>query len=288
MIGGHLYVAGGRDANNVVINTLWDYNIASDTWTAGANMLASDNVPGAGVIGGKLFIFGGGSPFTSDNPNDKRAFPIKSKTGSGVSRRHRRLGRTCRLSQGQGQGQAKAKAKGRPNSPRTTNQTQYYDPGTNTWTNGNALLQQRSFPSGTNVGSTYLVAVGGYTGVSTTTSVEVAVAPGGACVSPTPTRTGTPPTATPTACISNYTITSSTGATCAGTTFVAGSNCDDCSNPITLAVPLLGVRAELQHGQRRLQRQLAVPLHGRYLHQHVSAIRTSQLRYPPSLGRSAR
>ena len=68
-----------------------------------------------------------------------------------------------------------------------------YDPATNSWTNGPTLNQQRSFPAGTGVGNT-AVAVGGYTGSSTTTSVEINVA-GGGCASPTPT---VPPSATPT------------------------------------------------------------------------------------------
>src|SRR5262249_35759453 len=125
------------------------------------------------------------------------------------------------------------------NQPRTTNQTVVYDPGTDTWSVGNPLIQQRSFPSGTNVGSSYLVAVGGYNGSSTTNAVEVAqAAGGGGCTTPTPTPTGTPPTATPTACITNYTITSSTGATVVpATTFVAGSNCDDCSSTVALPFP---------------------------------------------------
>ena len=38
MINGHLYVAGGRDANNTVITTMWDYDIAADTWTTRANL----------------------------------------------------------------------------------------------------------------------------------------------------------------------------------------------------------------------------------------------------------
>src|SRR4249919_3296825 len=59
------------------------------------------------------------------------------------------------------------------------------------WTSGPSLNQQRSFPAGTDVGN-IAVAVGGYTGVSTTTSVEINVT-GGGCGSPTPTAT---PTAT--------------------------------------------------------------------------------------------
>ena len=68
-----------------------------------------------------------------------------------------------------------------------------YDPATNSWTSGPTLNQQRSFPAGTHVGNT-AVAVGGYTGSSTTTSVEINVT-GGGCASPTPT---VPPSATPT------------------------------------------------------------------------------------------
>src|SRR5438874_4216960 len=79
VINGHLYVAGGRDANNVVINTLWDYDIAADTWTARANMPSGDNVPGSAVIGGKLWIFGGGNPFTGAGSS-----PTSSKWGVGA------------------------------------------------------------------------------------------------------------------------------------------------------------------------------------------------------------
>ena len=49
---------------------------------------------------------------------------------------------------------------------------------------------QRSFPAGTDVGNT-AVAVGGYDGSNTTTSVEINVTSGG-CASPTPTPTASP------------------------------------------------------------------------------------------------
>ena len=32
VINGHLYVAGGRDTNNTNLSTLYDYDIAADTW----------------------------------------------------------------------------------------------------------------------------------------------------------------------------------------------------------------------------------------------------------------
>src|SRR5215472_14065840 len=62
VVNGHLYVAGGRDANNTVIATTWDYDIAADTWTARSDLPAGVNVPGSAVIGGRLWIFGGGDP----------------------------------------------------------------------------------------------------------------------------------------------------------------------------------------------------------------------------------
>src|SRR5207302_7946177 len=84
--------------------------------------------------------------------------------------------------------------------PDTTNILQIYDPASDSWSSGPNLNQQRSFPVGTHVGNT-AVAVGGYTGSNTTTSVEINVVTGG-CASPTPTATPTAthtPTATPTA-----------------------------------------------------------------------------------------
>ncbi len=64
IINGHLYVAGGRDLNNTNLNTLYDYDIAANTWTTRANMPSGVNVPGSAVIAGKLWVFGGGNPFT--------------------------------------------------------------------------------------------------------------------------------------------------------------------------------------------------------------------------------
>ena len=164
VINGHLYVAGGRDANITVIATLWDYDIAADTWTLRANLPAPNNVPGSAVIADKLWIFGGGNPFTG-------ASTMPTSGNRGVRAWLKRLF-----------------------TPDTTNALQVYDPATNSWTSGPNLNQQRSFPAGTDVGNT-AVAVGGYNGSTTITSVEINVA-GGGCASPTPT---VPPTATPTA-----------------------------------------------------------------------------------------
>jgi hypothetical protein len=162
IINGHMYVAGGRDINNTNLNTLYDYDIAADTWTVRANLPDGINVPGSAVIGSTLWVFGGGNPFTG-----RAAMPLLPKKGMRI--------------------------------PDTTGELQVYDPVTDSWTIGPSLSQIRSFPAGTDVGNT-AVAVGGYTGIDTTTSVEINVTSGGGgCPSPTPTATATAPSPTATA-----------------------------------------------------------------------------------------
>ena len=97
IINGHLYIAGGRDINNTNYNTLYDYDIAANTWTARANLPNGTNVPGSAVIGGQLWIVGGGNPFlgSSASPSKEGVF-----------------------------------------GPDTTNILQIYDPATDSWTSG--------------------------------------------------------------------------------------------------------------------------------------------------------
>jgi N-acetylneuraminic acid mutarotase len=180
VINGHFYVAGGRDINNTNLSTLYDYDIAADTWTQRANLPTGINVPGSAVIGGKLWVFGGGDPF-----GGSAAVP---------SKRHTQI-------------------------PDTTNILQIYDPVTDSWTTGPSLNTVRSFPSGTDIGNV-AVAVGGYDGIQTITSVETNETSGGNC-SPTPTATASTsgtPTATATA-----TITASATATATATGTVTAS-----------------------------------------------------------------
>jgi N-acetylneuraminic acid mutarotase len=185
VINGHLYVAGGRDGTTVALNTLYDYDIAANSWSTKATLLAGTNVPGSGVINGKLFIYGGGNPFSAGGNGNGNGNTVSA------------------LVKGQ---------PSQPSQPRTTNQTQYYDPGTNTWTNGNPMTSVRAFPSGTNVGNTYLVAVGGYNGATTVNTTEMATAQGGGgCGTPTntpppvntPTRTNTPPVGPSPTCVAS-------------------------------------------------------------------------------------
>ena len=48
-IDGKLYVAGGRDAANTILDTLYIYDPATDTWSQGASMPQPENVPGSVV-----------------------------------------------------------------------------------------------------------------------------------------------------------------------------------------------------------------------------------------------
>ena len=149
IINGHIYIAGGRNSASTNLNTLYDYDIAANTWTQRTNLPTGINAPGSAVIGCKLWVFGGGNPYLGSGALPKM----------GVF------------------------------APDTTNILQIYDPATDTWSSGPTLNQQRSFPAGTHVGNT-AVAVGGYDGSTSTTSVEINVTTGG-CVSPTPTATAT-------------------------------------------------------------------------------------------------
>ena len=92
-------------------------------------------MPGSAVIGGKLWIFGGGNPFL----------------GSGTSPKS---------------------SKKAVLAPDTTNVLQVYDPATDTWSSGPNLNRAAPFPAGTHVGNT-AVAVGGFDGANTTTLVEI-------------------------------------------------------------------------------------------------------------------
>ena len=141
IINGHIYIAGGRNIGNTNLNTLYDYDIAANTWTQRHNLPTGINVPGSAVIAGKLWVFGGGSPFVGSE-----ALPKSNKKGV--------------------------------LTPDTTNILQIYDPATNTWTSGPNLNQVRSFAGGTHLGNT-AVAIGGYTGSTSTASVEINVTTGG-------------------------------------------------------------------------------------------------------------
>ena len=57
-INGKLYVAGGSDGVTQ-LNTLYIYDIASNTWTTGANVPVAAEAPGSAVLHNQLYLFGG-------------------------------------------------------------------------------------------------------------------------------------------------------------------------------------------------------------------------------------
>jgi hypothetical protein len=133
IINGHLYVAGGRDANDVVVDLLWDYNIAANTWTQRTKMpCGQNNVPGSAVALGKLFVFGGGNPFLADKSRSN--FPLASKTDT----------------------------KGKPHAPSSDNSGRAYDPVTDSWLVASDMNELRSFPAGTAIGNNLFVAGGSF------------------------------------------------------------------------------------------------------------------------------
>ncbi len=61
VINNEIYVAGGTTGTNMLTN-LYIYNIATNSWTSGAPMLAGASFPGGAVVDGKLWVIGGGDP----------------------------------------------------------------------------------------------------------------------------------------------------------------------------------------------------------------------------------
>ena len=71
-INGRLYVAGGRDASNTILDTLYIYDPATNTWSKGPPMPQPENVPGYTVsvtnaedgVRCALYLFGYGNPLS--------------------------------------------------------------------------------------------------------------------------------------------------------------------------------------------------------------------------------
>ena len=118
VVGNDLYVSGGRDATNTIINTTWQFDPSAPAYTQEADQPGTfqNNVPGSASASGFLWVFGGGNPFTgaeasktalgSKPPVDlkKAAFPwawLKRANG--------------------------------PAQPNTDSSGRFFDPSSNTW-----------------------------------------------------------------------------------------------------------------------------------------------------------
>ena len=201
IINGHLYVAGGRDVNNLSLSAVWDYDIAADTWTQKNDMPGTqNNVRGSAVALDSLFVFGGGNPFIiPGSPSSKAAFPVKELKAAA----------------------APAKAGQKIQVPATANNTNVYVPDTDEWRTSANMNVFRAFPSGAAI-DTNVYAAGGYDGTVGTTVASAEVL--AACV----------PSPTPTPCPGDqYSITPGTDIIVPGDTDT-GSHCDDCDTVVTL------------------------------------------------------
>jgi hypothetical protein len=158
IINGHLYVAGGRDATNTVVNLVWDYDIAANAWTQRTNMPGvQNNVPGSAVALNRLWVFGRGNPLGPMAGGSTRNAFASTKAASA----------------GSPNPVSAANVLGRNHASRVPDLTStgyVYDPADDSWSDAPSMNEFRSFASGTSIGAR-LFAAGGVSGV-TSSSVE--------------------------------------------------------------------------------------------------------------------
>src|SRR5947207_9088272 len=178
VINNKLYIAGGRDGANTIINLTWAFDPVAGTYTAEADEPGSfqNNVPGSAAASGLLFVYGGGNPFVGAEP---------TKAGLTAANGASKLAFPLSLPKG-------------PQLPATSNAGRYYNPANNTWTSSPNMNSVRSFTSGGAIGNNLIIAAGGYNGSTTVATAETESTGGGGCVSPTPTPTAGTPSPTPT------------------------------------------------------------------------------------------
>jgi hypothetical protein len=188
VINAKLYTAGGRDANNLLINDTWEFDPVAQTYTQKANMPGSQpNIPGSAVALDALFSFGGGNPFLASVPASA-ANSVTDTRSPSTNKAALPSTKTAPV-----RSFDPAALKRRPLLPTTTGRTNVYIPAQDTWRRSSNLNTARSFPSGAFIsGSNELLCAGGFDGDFTTASAEVMTP----CIPPTPTPC--PPTPTPT------------------------------------------------------------------------------------------
>jgi len=205
VINNKVYITGGRDANDVLLNLTWEFDPAGPTYTPKANLPGTQsNQAGSAVALNALFVYGGGNPFLAAGTSAAtRAPAVPSKMTSATSKMTSGRNNTTRVSNKVASdfrktaisiAAGRAGGKDRPLIPATTNHTYVYNPAADQWTTSANMNQVRSgLGSAFISGSNDIVAAGGYDGSSTAT-VEVLTP----CIPlPTPTPTPCGPTPTP-------------------------------------------------------------------------------------------
>src|SRR5262249_9267552 len=186
VINNKLYIAGGRDAANAVIDLTWEFDPVAGTYTAKTPETGfQNNVPGSGAAGGLLWVFGGGNPFSAaaaaGAPSGLSEFALANQDTSAFP-------------------WALMKDAKASDQPATTNAGRFFNPASNTWTASPNMNFVRSFVGSSAIGSSLIIAAGGYNGSTTVASAETEGVCGGATPTPTATPTATrTPTPTPTA-----------------------------------------------------------------------------------------
>ncbi len=72
IINGRLLVAGGSNTGSNNRTTVFDYDIAANSWSTRASLPTGVNVPGSAVVRGQLWLFGGG------DVNEPNAGPLRA------------------------------------------------------------------------------------------------------------------------------------------------------------------------------------------------------------------
>jgi Galactose oxidase, central domain/Kelch motif len=191
VINDKLYIAGGRDAGNNLINLNWEFDPVAVTYTPKADMPGSQpNVRGSAVALDALFAFGGGNPFLAPESVPTRAASAAGEAAPGSAKVARDSAKTAPT-----RSFDPATIKSKPLVPTTTSRTNVYDPSMDQWTTSANMNIPRSFPSGAFIsGSNVIIASGGVDGnIFFTTATAEVLTP---CIPPTPTPC--PPTPTPT------------------------------------------------------------------------------------------
>jgi Kelch motif len=197
-----LYIAGGRDATNVLINLTWEFDPTVPAYTQKADMPGSQpNVRGSAVALDALFAFGGGNPFLAPESVPTRAASAAGEAAPGSAKAARDSAKVARDSAKTAPTRSfdPATLKSKPLVPTTTGRTDVYVPAEDAWRRSANMNITRSFPSGAFIsGSNEIIASGGVDGstFNTTATAEVLTP----CIPPTPTPCPITPTPTPTGC----------------------------------------------------------------------------------------
>jgi hypothetical protein len=141
IINGHLYVAGGRDAANTVVNLVWDYDIAANSWTQkAATPAVQNNGLGSAVALNRLWVFGGGNPFGPAHQSSSNAASVRSM--------------------GPVPGPNASSGNNNNQVPDISTTGFVYNPETDSWSDAPSMNQLRSFASGTSIGPKVFAAGG--------------------------------------------------------------------------------------------------------------------------------